>query len=273
METVNVLCNQHLQTEDDMKEWLHTYQVKYDEIKNSEQSAKARIGETLYHQLIESYTIKQWNKTPAELDKSVLERIPVRCNHDTRYFSDKYQMIPEKGYTAFVHAMLDHPLIQVQLETDYESVREKYQPEWVIYTGPIDIYFASKGYPSLEYRSIDFEITRLENVGRYQPNVVVNEPHPSVAYTRTVEYKHLPYSSPSPHTTIVREYSSDRGEPYYPVPNERNMNLYLQYQVLAEEEEKQNVLFVGRLANYKYKNMNEAILDALELFDCKILKK
>jgi len=269
METINVICNEHLHTEDETKLWLEKHRCHYPQITNSEEAAKSRVGELLFHTLFESYTKKQWSKLPCELDKSVLERIPVRTNTDTRYFNDKYQVIPEKGYTAFVAAMLNHPLITVQLECSYEDVRARYTPQWTIYTGPIDCYFTT--LPKLEYRSLTFETVRMEHTGFYQPHVVINEADESVPYTRTVEYKHLPYSKPSPHTTIVREYSSDTGEPYYPVPNPRNLSLYQEYLKLATEEEKKGVIFVGRLANYKYKNMNEAILDALELFDNRVL--
>ena len=269
IETVNQLCNQSLQTTEDMKQWLQENQVKYDEITNGEQAAKARVGEQLFTSLFEHYTYKQWAKTPAELDKSVLQRIPIRMDHDVRYFSDKYQVIPAQGYTEFVRKMLDHPLITVKLNTDFQMVRNEpwcTTREWLIYTGPIDVYF--KDLPSLEYRSIRFEKERLEHVGLYQCNSVINEPGKDVEYTRTVEYKHLPYNDRlSPHTTIVREYTMADGEPYYPIPNQRNLDLYQEYLKLAIEEEKNNVIFVGRLANYKYKNMNEAILDALVLFD------
>ena len=273
MDTVNVVCQTNLQTEEEMKDWLQENQVKYhDGIRNSEEAAKARVGEELYQTLFESYTIKQWDKHPSELDRSVLERIPVRTNRDARYFSDRYQVLPLHGYTAIVKAMLDHPLITIRLNTDFNDIRNEpwlQERQWLIYTGPIDVYFPNM--EKLEYRSIQFEITRFENVGFYQTNVVVNEPSPSVLYTRTVEYKHLPYASSSPHTTIVREYTTSTGEPFYPVPSKRNQELYQAYQRLALEEEKKGVIFVGRLANYKYKNMNEAILDALELFDQRIL--
>ena len=269
IETVNQLCDQSIQTTEEMNQWLSEHQVKYDAITNGEEAAKARVGTQLFETLFEHYTYKQWAKTPAELDKSVLQRIPIRMDHDVRYFSDKYQVIPANGYTEFVRAMLDHPLITVQLNTDFTKVRNESwctQREWLIYTGPIDVYF--KDLPPLEYRSIRFEKERLSDVGLYQCNSVINEPGKDVEYTRTVEYKHLPYNDrKSPHTTIVREYTMAEGEPYYPIPNQRNLDLYQEYLKQAVEEEKNNVIFVGRLANYKYKNMNEAILDALVLFD------
>jgi UDP-galactopyranose mutase len=147
-----------------------------------------------------------------------------------------------------------------------------------VYTGPIDRFFVNAGLPKLEYRSIRFEEERVKNAYFILPNVVVNEPGADVEYTRTVEYKHLPYNrDKGPHTTLVREYTTDVGEPFYPVPDLRNQSLYEQYRVLAEEAEAKKekkdlprVLFVGRLANYKYKNMNDAIRDALEMFESKM---
>jgi len=277
IETVNKLCDDNLQTPADMDAWLAAHQVLPPGgavCKNGEEAAKARVGETLYKALFETYTKKQWGRSAAELDRSVLERIPVRRDHDVRYFSDKYQVIPAKGYTAFVAAMLDHPLITVRLGVDYfrmaedDAAQAVASRQWLIYTGPIDHYFSSKGYPALEYRSIDFREERLEGVHYYQRNVVVNEPGDDVGYTRTVEYKHLPYNATAATTatTIVREYTTDSGEPYYPVPNVQNAALYERYKALAENESKNGVVFVGRLANYKYKNMNEAIADALALF-------
>ena len=274
IETVNKLCDENIQTPEEMDAWLEANQVKYPEgISNGEEAAKARVGEKLYAMLFERYTKKQWDKSPAELDRSVLERIPVRRDHDTRYFSDKYQIIPVHGYTAFVRAMLDHPLITVKLGVDFFEVRDEPwlasgSREKLIYTGPIDRYFSAAGFPTLEYRSIRFEEERFPTAGYVLPNLVVNEPGDDVPYTRTVEYKHLPQNrGKGQGTSIVREYTMGEGEPYYPVVNPRNLALYAQYQALAEEEEKNNgVLFVGRLANYKYFNMDAAIKNALDVF-------
>jgi len=273
METVNKLCGENMRVAEEMDAWLEKNQIR-GEIRNSKDAALARVGKDLYKALFETYTYKQWEKTPEELDRSVMERIPVRRDNDPRYFSDKYQVIPAKGYTAFVAAMLDHPLITVQLNTDFFAGSWP-DVKWLIYTGPIDHYFKESGLPSLEYRSIRFEEARHEGVQYYQSNVVVNEPGADVAYTRTVEYKHLPQNrNKTNNTTIVREYTMAVGEPYYPVPNPENQEVYKKYQALAEKEEAKEeprVIFVGRLANYKYKNMNDAILDALELFEARCI--
>ena len=267
--TINQLCQENLKDENDVKEWLEKTQVKYDNITNSEEMAKSRIGEVLYDKLIRDYTYKQWNKYPEELDKSVLERIPIRNNFDTRYFNDKYQALPHKGYTHFFERLLDNRNIEVLLNTDYfEYIKDK-TFDMIIFTGPIDNYFNNE-LDKLEYRSIDFNIEIIKNMNYYQPNSVVNYPSNDVKYTRIVEYKHF-LNQKSKDTIIVKEITNNQGEPYYPVPNKKNLDLYKEYKKLADEEEKKNVYFIGRLANYKYFNMDEAIENSLKFFEDKFL--
>ena len=267
--TINELCNENLQNEDDMNRWLNEHQVKYEKIENSEQMAKSRIGETLYEKMIKDYTFKQWDKYPDELDKSVLERIPVRNNFDTRYFSDKYQALPHKGYTHFFERILDNKNIEVRLNTDYFDISMMGTFEMTIFTGPVDSYFP--GLDKLEYRSIDFDIKVIKNMNYYQPGSVVNYPSLEYPYTRIVEYKHF-LNQKSDDTIIVTEKTQNNGEPYYPVPTKKNLELYERYKSLALEEEKNNVYFIGRLANYKYFNMDEAILNALNFFKEKFVQ-
>ena len=285
--TINELCGTHLQTGEDVDKWLAENQVKYGEgrsegeggegggegggggITNSEEMAKSRIGEVLYQKMVRHYTKKQWNKEPRELDPSVLARIPVRRDFDTRYFSDKYQALPKEGYTRFFEKLLDHPLITVKLNTDFFQYMKGTTGVGdckIIFTGPIDAYFRAKGsdLPPLEYRSIDFKIERLFNYGFYQPCGAVNYPGPEVEYTRIIEYKHFLHQS-SNHTVIVSETTNDHGEPYYPVPNKKNQELYREYQKLSDKEE--GVYFIGRLINYKYFNMDQAISHSLEYYD------
>jgi UDP-galactopyranose mutase len=269
--TINQLCDVNLQNENDVADWLNKTQVKYETINNSEEMAKSRIGNVLYEKLIKDYTFKQWNKYPAELDKSVLERIPIRANFDTRYFNDKYQALPHKGYTHFFQKMLSNKNIEVKLNTDYfEYLKTKNNNTVVIFTGPIDSYFPN--LEKLEYRSIDFNIEIKKNMNYFQPNSVVNYPSIDVPYTRIVEYKHFLNQS-SNDTIIVTETTNNTGEPYYPVPNKKNLELYEKYKQLAENEEANNVFFVGRLANYKYFNMDEAIMNSLNFFNNVIIKK
>tara|TARA_Y100000741_G_scaffold363200_1_gene350883 strand:+ start:1350 stop:2468 length:1119 start_codon:yes stop_codon:yes gene_type:complete len=272
--TVNMLCDENIQTIEEMDSWLEKNQVKYKEITNSEEMAKSRIGEKLYNKLIRDYTYKQWNKYPEELKPSVLARIPIRNNYDVRYFADKYQALPKNGYTEFCRKVIEsNPLIKVKLNCDFFKYKENNDMskfEGIIYTGPIDTYFKDIGYESLEYRSIEFTKKVVLNQHFIQPNSVVNYPEKNYPFTRAVEYKHF-LNQESLHSLIVTEKTNDHGEPYYPVPNERNLNLYEKYKKLAEEEEKEkNVYFVGRLANYKYFNMDQAIENALKFFKEKL---
>ncbi|KAL7544106.1 hypothetical protein ACHAXR_013584 [Thalassiosira sp. AJA248-18] len=278
IDTVNELFDLDIQNTDQMDEWLKKEQVilqdddgKPREAVNSEEVALTRVGQRLYDMIFKPYTFKQWAKYPAELGPEVLSRIPVRNDHDGRYFSDPHQALPLNGYTSIFDKMLDKPEITVLTETDYFDVKDKLKCQKLYYTGPIDTYFADLGWPKLEYRSLSFErVVQKDTPGFFQPAAVVNHPQnkdtdgKEVDFTRIVEYKHL-LNQTSDHTIYFIERSKDGGEPYYPVPNKENKDLYKRYQEMAEKEE--GVTFVGRLANYKYFNMDDAILNALELFD------
>lgn len=263
--TVNTLFGAGLKTERDMKKWLKENTISYRDPKNGKEAALARVGPVLYKKIFENYTFKQWAKYPEELDASVLNRIPVRTNYDDRYFSDKYQALPKGGYTKMFERILNHPNITVQLNTDYFDVKDKIEGYTkLFYTGPIDRFFDFKysGKHNLEYRSIQFVIETKE-VEYFQPNSVVNYPGKEVGFTRIVEYKHFG-NQKSAKTTIVKEFTVDSGDPYYPVPNARNQAIYEQYRKAAEDLP--DVYFVGRLANYKYFNMDEAFKNALQVF-------
>ena len=262
--TVNALLNLSISNENEMDAFLKETQVPFEQPQNSEEVALSRVGEALYEKLFKHYTFKQWEKYPAELDASVMARIPVRNNFDERYFSDKYQALPKKGYTKFVEQVLDHPLVDICLSTDFFEVRNHLHYKHLIFTGKIDAYFKEKGLAQLEYRSIEFTEERFENVNFFQPNSVVNYPGKDVEFTRIVEYKHF-LNQTSPHTTIVREVTTAEGEPYYPVPNPKNLALYEEYRKLAHAEK--HVFFIGRLASYKYFNMDQAIENALHFYN------
>jgi UDP-galactopyranose mutase len=260
--TVNAICGTSIKNEDEMNKWLATVQVKYEKINNSEEIAKSRVGELLYKKIFKDYTFKQWNKYPEELDPSVLSRIPIRNNFDDRYFDDRFQALPAKGYTTFVDNLLTHPNISVLLNTDFFTCN--ILCDNLIYTGQIDDYFSDSGLGKLEYRSIEFIEERYENMNFFQTNSVINYPEANVPFTRIVEYKHFLHQQ-SPNTTIVKEITKDKGDPYYPVPNPKNLELYEKYRKLAESEE--NVHFIGRLASYKYFNMDQAIKNSLDFFN------
>ena len=272
--TVNKLFNLEIKSEEEMNEWLTKNQVKYDNITNGEEMAKSRVGEILYEKIFKHYTYKQWKKYPNELAPEVLARIPVRNTFDDRYFSDNYQVLPEKGYTSFFQSILDKHKdnIDVKLNFDFFDIKDEItKDQLVIYTGPIDAYFADKGLPKLEYRSIDFHIERKMNTDFYQPYSVVNYPSADTPYTRCVEYKHF-LNQESDHTVYVKETTTDKGEPYYPVLNDKNKELYEKYQKMAEEEG-ENIHFLGRLASYKYFNMDQAIKNSLDYYEENFEKK
>jgi UDP-galactopyranose mutase len=263
--TVNSLFDQKIRTEQEMADWLEANRVPIASPKNGKEAVLNKVGPVLYEKLFRHYTKKQWDKYPEELDAAVLDRIPVRLNRDDRYFSDKYQALPQEGYTKLFEKMLDHPNIKVVLNMDYFDIKEKIQGfDKLFYTGPIDRYFQFTKNLSekLEYRSINFEVETIDQE-YFQENSVINYPGTEVEYTRIVEYKHFG-NQKSSKTTIAREYTVDHGEPYYPVPNPRNQEIYLR---LKEEADKlPDVHFVGRLANYKYFNMDQAFKNALDLF-------
>ena len=274
--TVNSLFPEEIQisNEEDMTAWLQN-ETKNCNVSNSnsgrpangEQAALNRVGQRLYEKIFYHYTKKQWDKYPIELDGSVLERIPVRTNFDDRYFTDKYQALPKRGYTKFFETLLESSNITIQLNCKDDLFFTKLNDyDLVFYTGPIDHYFHNSGYPKLEYRSINFESETIDTPdgSTFQSNSVVNYPGHDVSFTRIVEYKHF-LNQVSDKSTIVREYSTDEGEPYYPVPNQANRDLYESYKALADKID--NVHFVGRLANYKYFNMDQAILNALDIFE------
>lgn len=262
--TVNKLLGTNMSTEEEMKTWLGEHTVSNSNPTNGKEAALARVGEYLYEKMFRHYTKKQWDKYPEELDASVLNRIPVRTNHDDRYFSDKYQALPQGGYTQLFERILDHPNIEVKLNTDYFDVKDKISGyEKLIYTGPIDRFFnfAYSELHPLEYRSINF-VSETVEAEYFQPNSVVNYPGKEVGFTRIIEYKHFG-NQQSKRTTIVREYTTDEGEPYYPVPTEKNRLTYELYRKAAEALP--DVYFVGRLANYKYFNMDQAFRNALDV--------
>jgi UDP-galactopyranose mutase len=278
-ETVNKLFGTSIDSEEKMQQWYEENRVAPPSgtAANGEEAALSRVGPQLYDRIFKHYTKKQWDKYPAELDASVLMRLPCRTSTDDRYFGDEWQALPKRGYTRiFENMLLKDPNISIRLNCDYFAAREAGKlPKYglLVYTGPIDSYFAQQGMPRLEYRSLRFEeefVAEPEG-GFYQEAMVVNYPSADVPFTRIVEYKHVP-NQPEPvkrgevkGSLIAREVSSAEGDPYYPVPNPKNNELYEKYRALAEAE--QGVAFVGRLASYKYFNMDQAILNALEMFD------
>ncbi|MGQ2985010.1 UDP-galactopyranose mutase [Flavobacterium sp.] len=263
--TVNTLFGSDINTEDEMDEWLAENTLPIENPSNGEEAALSKVGPVLYEKMFKHYTKKQWDKYPEELDASVLNRIPVRTNHDDRYFSDIHQALPKKGYTELFRNILDHPNIEIVLNIDYFDICDQIEGyEKLFYTGPVDRFFDFKHSlkDKLEYRSINFVSETIEQPF-FQENSVVNYPGEDVAFTRIIEYKHFG-NQQSENTTVVREYTTDEGEPYYPVPNPKNQQIYERYK--TEADKLVDVHFVGRLANYKYFNMDQAFKNALDLF-------
>lgn len=229
-------------------------------IRTSEDVVISAVGKDLYEKFFRGYTRKMWGMDPSELDASVTARVPTRCTRDDRYFTDTYQAMPKHGYTRMFERMLAHPNIKVLLNADYREVQRSIPFTSMIYTGPVDEFFECR-LGKLPYRSIEFH-HETKNVARFQAVGTVNYPneHP---YTRITEFKHLT-GQEHPRTSIVYEFPKAEGDPYYPVPRPENAALYAQYKELAAALP--NVHFVGRLATYKYYNMDQVVAQALTLF-------
>lgn len=233
---------------------------------NLEEQAISLVGKDIYYTLIKDYTEKQWGRKATELPAFIIKRLPVRFTFDNNYFNDKYQGIPEGGYTRMIGRMLEG--VEVRLNTDYFGNREFFDSmaDRVIYTGEIDRFFDYR-FGHLEYRTVSFEMELLESLSNYQGNAVVNYTDADTPYTRIIEHKHFEFGQ-QPDTVISREYSKEwrpGDEPYYPVNDDRNSELYAWYKALADGQEK--VIFGGRLAEYKYYDMHQVIASALELVE------
>jgi UDP-galactopyranose mutase len=256
--TLNMLYDAGLETEDDVEAFLAARAEPVDPIRTSADVVVSRVGQELYRTFFRGYTRKQWGLDPSELDKSVTSRVPTRATTDDRYFTDTHQAMPAAGYTQMFEAMLDHPNIELLLGVDYTQVRDAYPHDHLVFTGPIDEFFDHR-YGKLPYRSLTF---RHETIDRewLQKVAVVNYPDEAVPYTRITEYKHLTGDS-APVTSLTYEYPSAEGDPYYPIPREENQTLFKRYEALALAEG--DVTFVGRLANYRYYNMDQVVGQAL----------
>ena len=259
--TLNLLFDLDLKTEEEAAAYLASRAEPVEEIRTSEDVVISAVGRELYELFFQGYTRKQWGIDPSELDKAVTARIPTRTNTDDRYFGDKHQIMPAEGYTAMFKRMLAHPNIDLRLGTDWRDVKDEIDAAHIVYTGPIDEYFDYR-FGRLPYRSLRFEHKVLEEE-RHQPVAVVNYPDPSVPYTRITEYKHLT-GQVHPRTSVTYEYPSAEGDPYYPIPRPENQALYKKYERLADSTA--GVTFVGRLATYRYYNMDQVVGQALATF-------
>jgi UDP-galactopyranose mutase len=259
LDTVNRLFGLNL-TSEELATWFAARAEKRDEIRTSEDVVVSAVGRELYEKFFKGYTRKQWGVDPSQLDKSVTARVPTRIDRDDRYFTDSFQYMPEGGYTRLFERMLAHPNIRVMLQTSFQDIRKEIAFRRVIYTGPIDEFFKFR-FGKLPYRSLQFKHETFDQQW-LQPVAVVNYPQ-TEAYTRITEYKHLTGQSHEK-TSVTYEFPSDAGDPYYPVPRAENMELYKKYERLALAQE--NVWFVGRLATYRYYNMDQVVGQALATF-------
>ncbi len=251
-------------TSEEMAATLAAWRVPIAEPKNSEEVIISQIGIPLYEKFFKNYTRKQWRRDPSELDASVCGRIPIRTNRDDRYLNDRFQALPKLGYTRLFERLLAHPRIKLLLKTDYREVLPHLEYGHLIYTGPIDEYFDCC-FGALPYRSLRFEAETLEQEF-FQPAMQVNYPNDH-DFTRIVEIKHAT-GQRLPMTTIVREYPADYGpgrEPYYPIPAADSSSLYRRYAERAAGE--RGVSFVGRLATYRYYNMDQVVALTLAEFE------
>jgi UDP-galactopyranose mutase len=260
LDTINRLYGTSL-TSFQVEDFFASVAEPRDTIRTSEDVVVSKVGHELYEKFFKNYTRKQWGLDPSELDASVTARVPTRTNRDDRYFTDKYQAMPLRGFTRLFEKMVSHPRIKIMLNTDYREIERIIPYREMVYTGPIDEYFGYR-FGRLPYRSLEF---RFETVDTpvFQPAPVVNYPN-EYEYTRVTEFKYLTGQEHA-RSSLVYEYPRDDGDPYYPVPRPENAELYKRYKALADATP--GVHFVGRLATYKYYNMDQVVAQALATFD------
>jgi UDP-galactopyranose mutase len=266
-DTVNGLYGLDLQTEEEVEAFYAERREERELLLTSEDSVVAKVGWDLYEKFFRGYTRKQWELDPKDLHASVTARIPIRTNTDDRYFTDTFQNMPADGYTAMFERILDHPGIEVRLETEYADVRDDVEYGHLVWTGPIDEFFGHRFGP-LPYRSLhfDFETHDTPDGGYLFPAGSINEPSEEIPYTRRTEFRRLAGQDGMTKSTIAVEYPRSEGDPYYPIPREQNRVLFKRYRELADEITDE-VTFVGRLANYQYLNMDQVTAQALTTFE------
>lgn len=264
--TINMLFGEKLKDGKEMEKWLKQRREKFEVIDNAEKQVVSVMGREIYKLLFKGYTIKQWGVDPSSLDKSITERIPLRFNDDDRYYSDKYQYQPALGFTPIFKKMLESDLITTQLGVNFfEIMNNLPENQKIVFTGPIDGYYAHNFGKKikLEYRSLKF-INKILKQEYWQKNAVVNYPDINIPYTRITEHKYLT-GQKHEQTVVTYEYPKNKGEPYYPVINKKNLENYKKIE--KELLKNRNIVFLGRLGKFKYINMDVAIKEALETFE------
>ena len=258
--TINSLFDMSFQTESEVTRFLDSEKENRLSIQNSEDVVVSKVGRRLYNLLYKGYTTKHWGVDPSQLAPSVCGRLPVRTNTDDRYFEDRFQAMPLHGYSEMFNKMTENSLIAVEVNTDYNDVPSSTFDQ-LIFTGPIDEYF-NHIHGTLPYRSLRFEF-ETHDMEYFQQAAQINFPNEH-EYTRITEFKHITGQHNS-RTTIAKEYPVETGEPYYPVPNESNAALFRLYE--KESEKLNKVRFVGRLATYRYYNMDQVVAQSLKTFE------
>ena len=256
LDTINKLYGLNL-TSFEVEEFFEKVAEPVEHVRTSEDVVVSKVGRELYQKFFRNYTRKQWGLDPSELDASVTARVPTRTNRDDRYFTDTYQAMPRHGFTRMFENMLDSPNIKIMLNCDYREIVKDIPFRDMIYTGPVDAFFDYR-YGKLPYRSLEFK-HETHDAEQFQPAPVVNYPNEQL-YTRVTEFKYLT-GQEHRKTSIVYEFPQAEGDPYYPIPRPENAELYAKYKTLADA--RTDVHFVGRLATYKYYNMDQIVAQAL----------
>jgi len=259
LDTINTLFGLSLNS-DELASYFERVAEPRDRILTAEDAVVSKVGRHLYNTFFRGYTRKQWGVDPSELDAQVTARIPTRTNRDDRYFTDRFQLMPRHGYTRMFERMLDHPNIKIMLNTDYREIEDFVPYRELIWTGPIDEYFGRQ-FGALPYRSLQFRF-ETHDTEQFQPVGTINFPN-DYEFTRVTEFKHLT-GQQHPKTTVVYEYPTAEGDPYYPIPRKENAERYKAYAALAEQTP--NVHFAGRLGTYQYYNMDQVVAQALALW-------
>ncbi len=260
LDTINWLYGLELDSKQ-LEEFFAGRREVVDHVRSAEDVVVSTVGRDLYEKFFRGYTRKQWGVDPSQLSKSVTARIPTRTSRDDRYFTDRFQVMPSEGYSAMIGRMLSNPKITTLLRVDFREVRHVIPYRRLIFTGPIDEFYDHR-LGKLPYRSLRFEHVTMDRPW-FQPVAVVNFPQDE-PYTRITEYKHLT-GQRHDRTSLTYEYPTDLGDPYYPIPRVNNEALYKEYRTLAEQEP--HVWFVGRLATYRYYNMDQVVGQALATFE------
>ncbi len=263
LDTLEKFFNKKFKNKKEAQKFINTLKIKKKKINNSEDFILSKLGKEIYENFYKNYTIKQWGIHPKKLNKSVVGRLPIRLNRDPYYVNQKLKVMPKKGYTNLFEKMTKDKKIEILFDTGYEKVKNIIYPKYAtIYTGPPDVFFNFK-YGKLDWRSLNFKFKTFKKA-KVQECVQINYPNDH-KFTRKVEIKHVTKQK-SKYSTISYEFPKSKGDPYYPINNKKNINLFKKYQKLIKKLENKDIYFEGRLASYRYLNMDEVIEAALKLF-------